>query len=138
MITKHSSRNFRAPYDVSSRLPKYAYMHEREPPNAPLKQKEPEIVDTGVDDGLFPGAPNGDEVGFVSLNQAGDQSGSFHPSENTKRRIVARSMIDVKDDPDDDDDLPEDTFDATVVELDVSDYLNGTKTLLPRIPKDYN
>ena len=117
-------------------------MHEREPPNAPLKQKEPEIVDARLDeyDDLFPGAPNGDDVGFVSLNQAGDQSGSFHPSENNRRRIVARSMLDVEDDPDDvdDDDLPEDTFDATVVELDASDYLNGTETFLSRRQKDFN
>ena len=49
-------------------------------------------MDAIVDDGRLPGAPNGDEVGFVSLNEAGDQSGSFHPSESKTRRIVARSM----------------------------------------------
>ena len=95
-----------------------------------------------LDDGLLPAAPNGDGVGFVSLNQAGDKSGSFHPSENSKRRIVARSMLDDKvdiDEPDDhaDADLPGDTFDATVIELDVSDYLNDTASILSRQTKGF-
>ena len=83
-----------------------------------------------MDDGRLPGAPNGDDVGFVSLNEAGDQSGSFHPSENNKRRIVARSMRDNLDI-----DLPEDTFDATVIELDVGDFLNASSPVLSREPK---
>ena len=85
-----------------------------------------------MEDGRLPGAPNGDDVGFVSLNEAGDQSGSFHPSESNKRRIVARSM---KENVDVQDDLPEDTFDATVIELDVGDFLNGSIPVLSREPK---
>ena len=33
------------------------------------------------------------------------------------------------------DDLPEDTFDATVIELDVGDFLNGSIPVLSRDPK---
>ena len=100
---------------------------------------KPEIVDAKVDDGLLPRAPNGDDVGFVSLNQAGDKSGSFHPSANNNRRIVARSMIDnfeAEDDPKETVEIT-DTFDAAVVEVDVSDYLNGTG-ILSRQPKVLN
>ena len=86
------------------------------------------------DDGRLPGAPNGDDVGFVSLNEAGDQSGSFHPSEsNKKRRIFARSMTEMTDNVDvqpNKEDLPEDTFDATVIELGVGDFLNASIPVL--------
>ena len=88
-----------------------------------------------MEDGQLPGAPNGDDVGFVSLNEAGDKSGSFHPSETNKRRIVARSMKDNMDVEPKKDDLPEDTFDATVIELDVGDFLNGSIPVLSRDPK---
>ena len=87
-----------------------------------------------MDDGRLPGAPNGDDVGFVSLNEAGDQSGSFHPSESKTRRIVARSMKANFDEPNNED-LPEDTFDATVIELDVGDFLNASGPVLSREPK---
>ena len=92
-------------------------------------------MDAVVDDGRLPGAPNGDNVGFVSLNEAGDQSGSFHPSETNKRRIVARSMKDNVDVEPNKDDLPGDTFDATVIELDVGDFLNRSTPVLSREPK---
>ena len=94
-------------------------------------------MDAIVDDGRLPGAPNGDDVGFVSLNEAGDQSGSFHPSESKTRRIVARSMRDNVDvgPKRDEDDLPENTFDATVIELDVGDFLNASIPVLSREPK---
>ena len=89
-------------------------------------------MDAIVDDDRLPEAPNGDDVGFVSLNEAGDQSGSFHPSENNKRRIVARSMKDVEPNKEY---IPEDTFDATVIELDVGDFLNASIPVLSREPK---
>ena len=83
-----------------------------------------------MDDGRLPGAPNGDDVGFVSLNESGDQSGSFHPSESNKRRIFARSMTDNLDVQPNKEDLPEDTFDATVIELGVGDFLNASIPVL--------
>lgn len=51
-------------------------------------------------------------------------------------------MLDDKvdiDEPDDhaDADLPGDTFDATVIELGVSDYLNDTASILSRQPKGF-
>ena len=88
-----------------------------------------------MDDVGLPGAPNGDDVGFVSLNEAGDKSGSFHPSETNRRRIVARSMKDNVDDKPNKNDIPEDTFDATVIDLDVGEFLNASIPVLPREPK---
>ena len=92
-------------------------------------------MDAAVEESGLPGAPNGDDVGFVSLNEAGDKSGSFHPSETKKRRIVARSMKENVDDEQNKNDIPEDTFDATVIDLNVGEFLNASIPVLPREPK---
>ena len=126
----------------------YAYLHEEEPPSsldlrAGGDQARP---DTGGDTGP---KPNGDGVPFVSLNAIGDHSGSFHPSGSGRLKPVhsvhgrARS-IDINTETDNtlDEDVttnkPEheeqadnaaldDTFAATVVEVDADDYVNNTE-----------
>lgn len=125
----------------------YAYLHEEEPPSAPL-----DLSRAGGDEAPRPASgsegpePNGDGVPFVSLNAIGDHSGSFHPSGNGRLQPVharARS-IDINTETDNtlDEDVttnkPEheeqadnavldDTFAATVVEVDADDYVNNTE-----------
>ena len=123
----------------------YAYLHEEEPPSsldirAGDDQARP---DSGGDTGPL---ANGDGVPFVSLNDIGDHSGSFHPSGSGRLKPVharARS-IDINTETDNtlDEDVttnkPEheeqadnaaldDTFAATVVEVDADDYVNNTE-----------
>ena len=97
---------------------------------------------------------NGDEVPFVSLNDIGDKSGSFHDSIDTNnirvnKKISARSMNLDDDDGDEaekkeedvateavtvrlqplheDTDHDTDSIDATVVEVNANDYINNTE-----------
>ena len=95
---------------------------------------------------------NGDEVPFVSLNDIGDKSGSFHDSIDTnnnrvnQKKISARSMnldddeaenkeedvateaVTVRLQPlHEDTDHDTDSIDATVVEVNANDYINNTE-----------
>jgi len=124
----------------------YAYLHEEEPPSGPLNLDRAE-TDKIISEGP---KPNGDSVPFVSLNAIGDHSGSFHPSDQGRVKPVharARSIdiesMDTDNEVDQEDvtttNKPEheesngdnvaldDTFAATVVEVDASDYVNNTE-----------
>lgn len=124
----------------------YAYLHEEEPPSGPLNLDRVE-TDKIISDGP---KPNGDSVPFVSLNAMGDHSGSFHPSDHGRVKPVharARSIdiesVDTDNEFSEEDvtttNKPEheesnghnaaldDTFAATVVEVDASDYVNNTE-----------
>ena len=120
-------------------------MHEEEPPSGPLVLDSLHRAgDEHVVEGEGP-KPNGDGVPFVSLNAIGDHSGSFHPSGNGRRKPVhARGRsIDVGMENDnelnedvtttrpvreeDDEASLDETFVATVVEVEVDDYVNNTE-----------
>ena len=124
----------------------YAYLHEEEPPSGPLDLDRVE-TDKVINDGP---KPNGDSVPFVSLNAVGDHSGSFHPSDHGRVKPVharARSIdiesVDTDNEFTEEDvtttNVPEheesnghnaaldDTFAATVIEVDASDYVNNTE-----------
>ena len=149
MCRQYKSYGYGGGLALGSRGREYAYLHEEEPPSGPL-----DLDRAGGDKVLRPDSggdgpkPNGDGVPFVSLNDIGDHSGSFHPSGSGRLKPVhakARSIdIDTKTDneldnedvttnrpeheePDDDNAALDDTFAATVVEVDADDYVNNTE-----------